>query len=81
MSDHEISPKLIKIEEGRNRKCIVYEEITSFSFHDSRIRPNMSNGEIISVISNLVKSMHSLGYGHGDLIESKMKETFDWDGT
>jgi len=67
MSDHKISPKIIRIEEDKDRKCIVYEEITPFSAWDSRIRPNMSDNEIIKGISNLIESMHSLGYGHGDL--------------
>lgn len=67
MSERGISPKIIRIEEKENRKCIVYEEITPFSIHDCQMRPNMTNDEITRIISNLVKVMHSLGYGHGDL--------------
>ena len=38
-----------------------------FFFFDTQIRPNITNDEIIRIISNLVESIHSLGYGHGDL--------------
>lgn len=63
-----IGPKVISTsDEGEDERCIEYERVTPFDANNSRIRPNLTNGEIIERINRAIAKMHKLGYGHGDL--------------
>lgn len=64
-SSAEIGPQVLAIDETRH--CIEYEEIIPFNHGDETQRPNLFISQIIKKINVLVRTMHELGYGHGDL--------------
>jgi len=45
--------------------CIAYDFVTPLNFNSPPL--NITKREVINKVNDLVRKMHELGYGHGDL--------------